>query len=59
MILWSILVQKDWDSDGRESIEDRKEDSSENRRERQTLPLCHVPQTKPETCKNSRPLVLP
>ena len=33
--------------------------SPENRRERQTLSLCQVPQTKSETHKDSRPLVLP
>jgi hypothetical protein len=36
-------------SDGEEHIQIRKERSSENRREGQTLPLRQVPQTKPET----------
>jgi len=48
----------DGDSDGKEDSQDRKKGASENRLERQTLPLRQVPQTKPETCKNSGPLVL-
>ena len=42
-----------------EHSQDWKEVAPENRRERQTLPLRQVPQTKPETRKDSRPLVLP
>jgi hypothetical protein len=45
--------------DGEEHFQDRQADSPENRREGQTLPLRQVPQTKPETCQNSRFLVLP
>ena len=39
--------------------QDRQEITAQNRREGQTLPLRQVPQTKPETCNNARPLVLP
>ena len=44
--------------DGEEHSQDRQENLTENRRERQTLPLRQVPQEKPETCKNTCPLVL-
>ena len=45
--------------DGEELSQDWKADAPEDRREGQAIPLRHVPQAKPETCKNSRPLVLP
>ena len=45
-------------SDVEELSQDRKKGTSENRRERQTLPLHQVPQTKPETREDFRPLVL-
>ena len=46
-------------SDGEEHLQERKANPTENRREGQTLPLRQVPQTKPETCENPSPLVLP
>ena len=45
--------------DGEEHSQDRQADPSENRREGQTLPLRQVPESRPETCEDSRPLVLP
>jgi hypothetical protein len=49
----------DGGSDDEEHSQDRKAGASEDRSEGQTLPLRQVPQTKPETCNNARPLVLP
>jgi hypothetical protein len=45
--------------DAEEHSQDRQEVTPEDRREGQTLPLRQVPEEKPETCNNSRPLVLP
>ena len=39
--------------------QNRKEDTSQNGRQRQAIPLCQVPQTKPEARDESSPLVLP
>jgi hypothetical protein len=44
--------------DGEELSQDRKKGAPENRREGQTLPLRQVPQKKPETCQDTRTLVL-
>jgi enterochelin esterase family protein len=46
-------------SDVEKHSQDRKEGAAQDRRERQTLSLCQVPQTKPQAGKDSRPLVLP
>jgi hypothetical protein len=46
-------------SDGEKLPQVWKEGSPENCHEGQTLPLREVPQTKPETREDSRPLVLP
>ena len=43
---------------GEEHSEDGQADAPEDRRERQAIPLRKVPQAKPETCKDGRPLVL-
>ena len=45
-------------SDGEEHSQDWKEGTAQDRRERQTLPLRQVPQTKPEAGEDSRPVVL-
>ena len=45
--------------DGEELSQDRKKGAPENRSEGQALPLRHMPQTKPEACKNARSVVLP
>ena len=45
--------------DGEGPSQDWKAEPPENRREGQTLSLRQVPQTKPETCQDARPLVLP
>ena len=46
-------------TDDEEHPQDRKEIATENRRERQTLPLCQVSQTQPAARKDSCALVLP
>jgi len=46
-------------SDGEELSQDWQKGASENRRERQTLPLRQVPQKKPEACEDACSLVLP
>src|SRR5207247_111672 len=46
-------------SDGEEHSQDRKESPPENRRQGQALPVRQVPQEKPETYQDPRPLVLP
>jgi hypothetical protein len=46
-------------SDGKEHSQHWKKGAPENRLQRQAVSLRQVPQTKPETCENSRPLVLP
>ena len=47
-------------SDGEEELsQDRQENTPENRREGQTLPLRHVPQEKSEAGESPSPLVLP
>ena len=44
--------------DGDELSQDRKKGAPENRREEQALPLRQMPQTQPETCQDTRTLVL-
>jgi hypothetical protein len=44
--------------DGEEHFQNRKEGASKNGYQGQTLPLRQVSQKKPETCENSRSLVL-
>jgi hypothetical protein len=46
------------DFDGEELSQNGQEGASEDRCEGQALPVRHVPQKKPEACKNSRTLVL-
>ena len=46
-------------TDDKEHSQDRKEGTTQDRRKRETLPLCQVPQTKPKTRKDARSLVLP
>lgn len=46
-------------SNGQEHPQNRQEDTPENRRQRQTLPLRHVPQEKLEARENFGSLVLP
>src|SRR4051812_39628163 len=43
---------------GEELSQDWQADTPENRRERQTLPLCQVPQAQPEACQDAGTLVL-
>jgi len=52
--------QKLWltTSDG-EVSQNRQENTPENRRQRQTLPLRLLPQEKPETCQGASAVVLP
>ena len=45
-------------ADGKEHSKDRKEDTPENRRKRQTLSLCNLSQTQPESGHNTGPVVL-
>ena len=45
-------------SDGEVHSQDGKESSSENRRQRQALPMRQVPQEKSKTSQNTRPVVL-
>lgn len=45
-------------ADDEEHSQDWKEGTTQDRRERQTLPLRQVPQTQPEADEDSRPLVL-
>ena len=46
-------------SDYQEFSPERKEDSSENRRQGQAIPLCQVPKAEPEAREDPCSLVLP
>jgi hypothetical protein len=45
--------------DGEDHFQDRQASTLEDRRERQTLQMCQMPETKPKTREGAGPVVLP